>query len=228
MFGARKGGIEGEPNQDNLGRVEARSDNLSASTPRTETSVAAPRMALTAPARGPDRLDAMPTASRPARRSSHTASHDLDSRTSSDGARTLKVGKGLSVAGEITSCDVLVVEGKVEAKLNDGKMLEITESGQFRGSVEIENADIAGRYDGQIIVHGRLTIRSTGRVSGMIKYGELEVNAGGQVIGEVQVAGAASATVGAASKGGVKFTPYEEAEEETAADRVSRSERRTA
>ena len=68
----------------------------------------------------------------------------------------------------------------------DGKMIEITECGQFRGSVEIENADIAGRYDGQLVVHGRLTVRSTGRISGTVKYGELEVNAGGQIIGEIQ------------------------------------------
>lgn len=103
--------------------------------------------------------------------------------------RKLTVGKGLSLAGEISACDVLVVEGKVEAKLSDGKLLEITESGQFRGSVEIENADIAGRFDGDLTVHGRLTIRGTGRITGIIKYGELEVNAGGQVIGEMQVVG---------------------------------------
>jgi cytoskeletal protein CcmA (bactofilin family) len=103
--------------------------------------------------------------------------------------RKLIVGDGLSLSGEITSCDILVVAGKVEAKLTDGKLLEINETGQFRGSVEIENADIAGRYDGQLVVHGRLTVRSTGRISGMVKYGELEVSAGGQIIGELQVTG---------------------------------------
>ena len=111
------------------------------------------------------------------------------SRSSSGEERKLTVGKGLSLAGEIASCDVLVVEGKVEAKLSEGKLLEITESGQFRGNVEIENADIAGRYDGQLIVHGRLTVRSTGRISGMVKYGEIEISAGGQIIGELQITG---------------------------------------
>jgi cytoskeletal protein CcmA (bactofilin family) len=110
----------------------------------------------------------------------------------SDQERKLTVGKGLSLAGEIASCDVLVVEGKVEAKLSEGKLLEITETGQFRGNVEIENADIAGRYDGQLIVHGRLTVRATGRISGMVKYGELEVSAGGQIIGELQITGNAA------------------------------------
>ena len=133
--------------------------------------------------------------------------------------RRLTVGRGLSLSGEIAACDVLVVEGKVEAKLSDGKLLEITESGQFRGAVEIENADIAGRYDGQLTVHGRLTIRSTGRISGIIRYGELEINAGGQVIGEMQVVGAdvtaATTTAATGSKGfknAAKFAALSEEE----------------
>lgn len=122
---------------------------------------------------------------------------------SADG-RKLIVGDGLSLSGEITSCDILVVAGKVEAKLTDGKLLEINETGQFRGSVEIENADIAGRYDGQLVVHGRLTVRSTGRISGMVKYGELEVSAGGQIIGELQVTGGGAGTMQAPGTGGFK------------------------
>ncbi len=129
--------------------------------------------------------------------------------------RKLTVGKGLSLSGEITACDVLVVEGKVEAKLSDGKLLEITESGQFRGSVEIENADIAGRYDGDLTVHGRLTIRGTGRISGMVKYGELEVNAGGQIIGEMQVVGGGAASSnGPSFKSAAKFTAAMDDEED--------------
>jgi len=134
------------------------------------------------------------------------------------GERKLIVGRGLSLSGEIAACDILVVEGKVEAKLTDGKMLEITESGQFRGSVEIESADIAGRYDGELTVHGRLTVRSTGRISGMVRYGELEVNAGGQIIGELQVAG--ESAVASPNKGtfrnAAKFTALVEEDEEAA------------
>jgi len=136
--------------------------------------------------------------------------------SNTDAEKKLIVGKGLSLAGEITSCDVLVVEGKVEAKLTEGKLLEITEAGQFRGSVEIENADIAGRFDGQLVVHGRLTIRSTGRISGMVKYGELEINAGGQIIGELQVTGGGSQASGGSNfKSAAKFTALTEEESAT-------------
>ncbi len=131
---------------------------------------------------------------------------EVSRRTSSGSAdgRKLIVGDGLSLSGEITSCDILVVAGKVEAKLTDGKLLEINETGQFRGSVEIENADIAGRYDGQLVVHGRLTVRSTGRISGMVKYGELEVSAGGQIIGEMQVTGGGAGSMPVTGTGGFK------------------------
>lgn len=148
--------------------------------------------------------------------------------SNTDAEKKLIVGKGLSLAGEITSCDVLVVEGKVEAKLTEGKLLEITEAGQFRGSVEIENADIAGRYDGQLVVHGRLTVRSTGRISGMVKYGELEINAGGQIIGELQVTGGgAQASSGNNFKNAAKFASLAD-EEAAPASSERKSDRKSA
>lgn len=103
--------------------------------------------------------------------------------------RKLIVGRDISLSGEITSCDVLVVEGTVEAKLRDGRNIEIAESGLFRGSVEIDEADIAGRFEGDIAVRGRLRVRASGRIHGSIRYGELEVEAGGQLVGEIRVIG---------------------------------------
>lgn len=109
--------------------------------------------------------------------------------------RKLIVGRDISLSGEITACDVLVVEGTVEAKLRDGRNIEIAESGLFKGSVEIDEADIAGRFEGDISVRGRLRLRSTGKINGAIRYGELEVEAGGQLIGEIQVLTANSASI---------------------------------
>jgi cytoskeletal protein CcmA (bactofilin family) len=100
--------------------------------------------------------------------------------------RRLVVGRDISLAGEIGSCDVLVVEGTVEAKLREGHSIEITETGLFRGSVEIDDADIGGRFEGELVVRGRLRIRASGRVDGSVKYGELEVEAGGRVNGSIQ------------------------------------------
>lgn len=195
MFGRK--GAEGAENE-----VQENASESASTLQRAPEQVHRAGVAMPAPAR---RVVDIPGASR---RGGSASSEE----------RRLTVGKGLSLAGEITSCDILVVEGKVEAKLTDGKLLEITESGQFRGSVEIENADIAGRYDGNLIVHGRLTVRTTGRISGMIKYGELEVSAGGQIIGEMQVTGGGSTQErGTSFKSAAKSTAgFDEDEQESA------------
>ena len=109
--------------------------------------------------------------------------------------RKLIVGRDISLSGEITACYVLVVEGTVEAKLRDGRNIEIAESGLFKGSVEIDEADIAGRFEGDISVRGRLRLRSTGKINGSIRYGELEVEAGGQLMGDIQVLTANSGSI---------------------------------
>lgn len=188
-----------------FGRKDTMEENTTTQTQQdvNQPAAAAPR----APVAETPRM--MTPGPLPGRRDmAHTRRPSPAGRGDHDGSeRKLTVGKGLSLAGEITACDILVVEGKVEARLSDGKLLEITETGQFRGSVEIENADIAGRYDGDLTVHGRLTIRSSGRITGIIKYGELEVNAGGQVIGEMQVVGGGSASSANPSfKSAAKFT----------------------
>jgi cytoskeletal protein CcmA (bactofilin family) len=110
--------------------------------------------------------------------------------------RKLIVGRDISLSGEIAACDVLVVEGTVEARLRDGRNIEISETGLFKGSVEIDEADIAGRFEGEITVRGRLKVRAGGRIQGSIRYGELEVEAGGQLSGDIQVIGAQPARAG--------------------------------
>lgn len=101
--------------------------------------------------------------------------------------RKLIVGRDISLSGEIAACDVLVVEGTVEAKLRDGRVIEIADTGLFKGSVEIDDADIGGRFEGDITVRGTLKVRGTGKITGTIRYGTLEVENGGQLSGTIEV-----------------------------------------
>lgn len=100
--------------------------------------------------------------------------------------KKLIVGRDIFLNGEIRTCDSLVVEGKVEAVLSDCRAIDIAGSGEFRGSAEIESADISGRFDGDLVVRQRLTIRATGKVLGKIRYGQLEVERGGVISGTIE------------------------------------------
>ena len=101
--------------------------------------------------------------------------------------KRLIVGKGIQLKGEITACDRLVVEGQVEVTMNATRTLEITPSGHFIGSCEVEEADVSGVYDGDLTVRGRLIVHHDGKVTGKICYGELELERGGQISGELTV-----------------------------------------
>jgi cytoskeletal protein CcmA (bactofilin family) len=107
--------------------------------------------------------------------------------------RKLIVGREITLSGEISACDHLIVEGTVEASVKDCHRLEIAESGLFRGTVEIHEAEIAGRFEGQVTVQGRLAVRASGKVEGTIQYGELAVEAGGTLDGQIHGHGKAPA-----------------------------------
>lgn len=100
--------------------------------------------------------------------------------------RRMVVAKEITLSGQISKCDHLIVEGSVENMRYDGQSLEVVEGGVFNGMIEVETAVIAGLFDGTMTVRGQLVIRASGRVTGTIRYGELEVNTGGQLNGELQ------------------------------------------
>ncbi len=100
---------------------------------------------------------------------SYTApSYGTGNEAYSGSDRTLTIGRGINMSGEIEACDHLMVEGTVEAALKGAKLLEIAESGTFYGTVEIEEATIAGRFEGDITVNGRLTLKASGVITGSI------------------------------------------------------------
>lgn len=114
-----------------------------------------------------------------------------------EGGSKLTVGPNIKLKGvEITDCDTLFVEGMVEATM-DSRLMQIAQQGAFKGSAEIDIAEIHGKFDGDLTVRDKLTIFATGKVSGKVRYGKLVVEEGGQLSGDIQFGAAAA---------GVKFT----------------------
>ena len=111
----------------------------------------------------------------------------------------LTVGPNIKLKGvEITDCDTLVVEGLVEATM-DSRVIQIAQHGAFKGSAEIDIAEIHGEFDGNLTVRQKLVIYATGKVTGKIRYGKLVIEEGGQLAGEIlfgAVANSKSALLG--------------------------------
>lgn len=104
--------------------------------------------------------------------------------TTESGAKLI-VGPNIKLKGvEITDCDTLVVEGMVEATM-DSRVIQIAEQGSFKGSAEIDIAEVRGSFDGSLTVRQKLVIFATGKVTGKIRYGKIVIEEGGQLSGEI-------------------------------------------
>ena len=97
---------------------------------------------------------------------------------------TLLVGQAIKVKGQIESCQNLVVEGRVEAELA-AKSLSVLKGGLFKGTAEVDKADIAGRFEGTLTVHGTLAIKASGKATGRIRYDRITIEGGGEIAGDV-------------------------------------------
>ena len=112
-------------------------------------------------------------------------------RTEEPTGSKLIVGTDIKLRGvEITDCDTLVVEGRVEASM-DSRVIQIAETGVFSGTVSIDVAEIRGRFEGELTARKQLVIFATGRVSGRIRYGKIRIEDGGELSGDVSTLGRA-------------------------------------
>lgn len=139
----------------------------------------------------------------PAVTTGSAAASVLSGAPTKEGGSKLTVGPNIKLKGvEITDCDTLVVEGTVEATM-DSRVMHITEIGAFKGSADIDYAEIHGEFNGDLTVREKLVIYATGRVSGKIRYGKVVIQEGGQLMGDIQFGSINKAGVSAPAKMGL-------------------------
>jgi cytoskeletal protein CcmA (bactofilin family) len=82
----------------------------------------------------------------------------------------------------------------------DSRVIQISERGSFKGSADIDIAEIRGQFDGNLTVRQKLTIYSTGKVTGRIRYGKVVIEEGGQLSGEVEFGTATNRPIAAGAR----------------------------
>lgn len=97
----------------------------------------------------------------------------------------LIVGPNIKLKGsEITDCEILEVEGRVEASMNS-RDIRIAEGGVFSGKAEIDVAEVRGLFEGELTARKKLVIYASGKVTGIIRYGAITIEEGGVISGEI-------------------------------------------
>lgn len=86
---------------------------------------------------------------------------------------------------EMRNCRKLEVHGYVEGDVSAGSVLVHT-TGRLFGSVQADSAEVHGTMQGDVTVKHLIDIRSSGHVSGNVKYGKLALEMGGNLSAEVR------------------------------------------
>lgn len=113
---------------------------------------------------------------------SDTRRHSNDA-LSGEGA--MLIGKGTRITGEFNDCSIVEIQGALEGNVSADAVV-IREGGAFKGEMKTKRLEVHGRIEGKIEVEGLLDIRSTGTVIAELTYGQLCVQTGGTMAGEMQ------------------------------------------
>jgi cytoskeletal protein CcmA (bactofilin family) len=112
----------------------------------------------------------------------------LDSLETVEEKNSIVIGMSAHLKGRIDECETCLVAGFVEGYVAT-RHLEIEATGEVNGEAKVDEAVIAGKFSGQLVVSGRLQLKSGAIVTGEVSYAEIEIEAGARLAGRVQTSG---------------------------------------
>jgi cytoskeletal protein CcmA (bactofilin family) len=93
------------------------------------------------------------------------------------------VGEGVVFKGSIKAPKA-IISGKFDGEL-DARDVLIGASGVVTGKTTAQFVDLKGELNDSVTSRELLIVRGTGRVGGTVTYGEIEIERGGQVKGDM-------------------------------------------
>lgn len=116
---------------------------------------------------------------------------------------TTLVGADATVNGNLVfdrGCHVGgIVNGDVSAPDNEKSELTVAQTGRIEGNARAARMLVQGTVVGDLCCRGTVTLTSTARVEGSIEYGQIEVEKGAVVKGQLLMGSAGSASRSAAA-----------------------------
>jgi len=102
------------------------------------------------------------------------------------GSAKVIIGNGVKLKGEITDADEVQIDGNADITVNTDNLI-VGSTGDLKGTIETDNADVWGKINGDVKISGTLTIQEQGSVSGTIEYHNLQIKLGGKINGDIKV-----------------------------------------
>lgn len=101
-------------------------------------------------------------------------------------ANTL-IGSSITIDGEITGDEEIIVLGTVKGRIAVKESLIIDRSGVVDADIDTQNVEVAGQVNGNIIASNKVDLKSQCRVNGDIKAPRILIEDGASFRGNVDM-----------------------------------------
>lgn len=97
------------------------------------------------------------------------------------------IGEQASFVGKIAFQGTAVIHGLFEGEFEGGQSLIIGPQGYVKANIQVDEAEISGKVDGNITVKTRLVLKGLAEIRGSITAPKISVDEGVSIMGQVQV-----------------------------------------
>ncbi len=98
------------------------------------------------------------------------------------------IGKSISIKGDLTGNEDIVIEGTVDGKVDlPSGQLTIGSNGTVKGEIQAKSVVVVGRVQGNVTGTERIEIQGTGTVEGDVTAPRLVVAEGAAINGTIQM-----------------------------------------
>jgi len=108
----------------------------------------------------------------------------LGTNTVGNSKSSLMIGEGVIITGTIKANSKVTIQGTVDGDI-ECNSITISKSGNIKGKIKTNTITVEGKAEGEINADDVLNIKSTGHVSGKVFYGEIQIEEGGKISGEI-------------------------------------------
>jgi len=89
-----------------------------------------------------------------------------------------RINEGTKLVGDISSSGFFRIDGTIEGTVEKPSKVVLGKSGLIKGKLICGDADLEGRFEGELHVSGTLTLKSSARIQGQVVVGKLSVEPG--------------------------------------------------
>lgn len=100
------------------------------------------------------------------------------------GSEVTVIGQGARIEGTLVSAGSLRIDGQVKGKINADGDVALSSQSQVEADIDAQNATVAGRFKGNIVVKNKAELSKGGRVDGNITCKVLAIAEGASFSGQ--------------------------------------------